>query len=70
MKALDNSQIARQQSLSAVEVTDIYDDVNSTEQLRRCGATISMNNTEKVRLKFTLEPRDAEKFMLNAQIVE
>lgn len=57
-QAFNESQFARQLSLSAVEVTDAKSTAASSAKSRTCTAVIAMNNTESVAVRYTIVPRD------------
>lgn len=68
--AFNSAQFARQLHLSAVEITDAKTIPGSSEQLRKCSATVAMNNREQISVKYTLAPRDDGQYMLEFEIRE
>lgn len=66
--AFDESQFARQQSLSIVDIIS-PSEKSYDGRLRTCQAQAELNNGETLQLQFTLEPRGAGDFMLRYEVV-
>jgi uncharacterized protein YecT (DUF1311 family) len=68
--AFDQSQFARNENLSLVEVTNITDTTGANKTKRMCTGTITMNNTETGPIKYELEAREGGKVMLTVEAGE
>lgn len=68
--AFDQSQLARTENLSMVEVTNITDASGTDVAKRRCAGVITLNNTETAPIRYEFEARDDGKVMVRFEVGE
>lgn len=67
-EAFNQSQVARAENLSAIEIQNTTEIQPSTKERRNCAATIMLNNTNKIGVAFVLEKRTSGKYMLTFEL--
>jgi hypothetical protein len=70
-EAFNESQFARQMSLSVVEITDTVDTGNGeNKELRECKAKAYLNNSEDVKVSYQLKARKDGTYLLEFKVVD
>ena len=67
-QAFDQSQFARQLSISAIQINDPQEVSGSTEKQRICSAQVAMNNGETVPVDYRMDLQENGQFMLKFQV--
>lgn len=67
--AIDKSQFARQQGLSAADIRNIQD-AGSVDSNLACNADITFNNTNQVSVSYTVKPQDnSDQYWLEFKVI-
>lgn len=67
-EAFNQSQVARAENLSVIEIQNVTEIQPSTKERRSCAATITLNNASKIDVAFVLEKRTSGRFMLTFEL--
>lgn len=67
--AIDKSQFARQQGLSAADIQNIQDEGSVDDNLA-CNADVTFNNTNQVSVSYTVTPQDdSDQYWLEFKVI-
>ena len=69
-KAFDQSQFARTLNLSVVQISETKELPGSTEEQRKCNASVVMNNANTVSVDYRMDLRDNGQYLLEFKIQE
>ena len=67
-QSFDRSQWARANYLSVVEITNAVEIAGAASKKRQCTALLTLNNNEKTKVKYFMEPREGDQFFLSVEV--